>query len=145
MDAQNKTVVLRKTRKRPPALMPPLRERIISYIENHPLPMGPGELINAMIGANSAEEVESQLRRMVQEGAVILGSNRKLSLPKGPRPEQSYLCLTRDPREGHNTIVIGDIEIEIVEVRGDRVRVGIRAPRNKSVHRKEMLDIITSI
>ncbi len=41
------------------------------------------------------------------------------------------------------TIVIGDdIEITILEVRGDKVRVGIKAPRSVSVHRKEVYDEI---
>lgn len=46
------------------------------------------------------------------------------------------LVLTRGTNE---TIMIGDqIEITIVEVRGDKVRVGIRAPAIVPVHRKEV-------
>lgn len=46
------------------------------------------------------------------------------------------LVLTRGTNE---TIMIGDqIEITIVEVRGDKVRVGIRAPAAVPVHRKEV-------
>jgi carbon storage regulator len=41
------------------------------------------------------------------------------------------------------TIMIGDdIEITVVDVRGDRVRLGINAPRNISVHRKEIWEEI---
>lgn len=37
------------------------------------------------------------------------------------------------------TIIIGnDISITIIEIRGDKVRIGIEAPRNVSVHRKEV-------
>ena len=35
-----------------------------------------------------------------------------------------------------------DIEITIVDVRGDKVRLGINAPRGISVHRKEVYDAI---
>jgi carbon storage regulator len=31
-----------------------------------------------------------------------------------------------------------DVEITIVDVRGDKVRLGINAPRNIAVHRKEI-------
>ena len=46
------------------------------------------------------------------------------------------LVLTRLINE---TIMIGDtIEITIVDVRGDKVRVGITAPNTVPVHRKEV-------
>ena len=46
------------------------------------------------------------------------------------------LVLTRKLNE---SIVIGDdIEIKIVEIRGEHVKLGIAAPRNVSVHRKEV-------
>ncbi|MDQ7779258.1 MAG: carbon storage regulator CsrA [Planctomycetota bacterium] len=46
------------------------------------------------------------------------------------------LVLTRQKNE---TIVIGDnIEITVVGVRGDKVRLGIQAPSTVSVHRKEV-------
>lgn len=41
------------------------------------------------------------------------------------------------------SVVIGDnIEVTIVDVRGDKVRLGINAPKNVSVHRKEVYDAI---
>ena len=41
------------------------------------------------------------------------------------------------------TIMIGDnIEITIVDVRGDKVRLGITAPADVAVHRKEVYDAI---
>ena len=46
-------------------------------------------------------------------------------------------------RRKDETIMIGDdIEITIVDVRGDTVRLGIQAPRSVSVHRKEIYDAI---
>lgn len=50
------------------------------------------------------------------------------------------LVLTRQKDE---SIMIGDdVEITIVDVRGDRVRLGINAPREVSVHRKEVYEAI---
>lgn len=50
------------------------------------------------------------------------------------------LVLTRKKDE---QLLIGDgIVITIVEIRGDRVRLGIEAPREVPVHRKEVLEAI---
>ena len=46
-------------------------------------------------------------------------------------------------RKKDEKIVIGDnISIMIVEIRGDKVRLGIEAPRDISVHRREVYDAI---
>ena len=48
------------------------------------------------------------------------------------------LSRTRD-----QSIMIGDeIEVRVVDIRGDKVRIGINAPRTTSVHRKEIYDTI---
>ena len=50
------------------------------------------------------------------------------------------LILSRTLEE---SIVIGDsIEITVLEVKGDRVRLGISAPRSLPVHRKEIYEAI---
>lgn len=46
-------------------------------------------------------------------------------------------------RQRDETIMIGDdTEITIVDIRGDKVRLGISAPRHIQVHRKEVYDAI---
>ncbi len=46
-------------------------------------------------------------------------------------------------RQKDESIMIGDdVEITIVDVRGDKVRLGINAPREISVHRREVYDAI---
>ena len=46
-------------------------------------------------------------------------------------------------RKTDQSIMIGDdVEITILEVRGEQVRVGIRAPRHVQIHRKEVFDQI---
>ena len=46
-------------------------------------------------------------------------------------------------RQRDETIMIGDdIEVTVVDIRGDKVRLGINAPREVSVHRKEVYDAI---
>ncbi|MDR1962551.1 MAG: carbon storage regulator CsrA [Planctomycetaceae bacterium] len=46
-------------------------------------------------------------------------------------------------RKKNESVVINDnITIVVVEVRGDNVRLGIEAPKEVSVHRKEVYDAI---
>ena len=46
-------------------------------------------------------------------------------------------------RQKDESIMIGDnVEITIVDVRGDKVRLGITAPKDISVHRREVYDSI---
>lgn len=46
-------------------------------------------------------------------------------------------------RQRDETIMIGDdIEITVVDIRGDKVRLGITAPTQIAVHRKEVYDAI---
>lgn len=46
-------------------------------------------------------------------------------------------------RKVNQSIIIGDsVEVVVLEVRGEQVRIGIRAPREVAVHRKEIYDQI---
>ena len=46
------------------------------------------------------------------------------------------LALTRKKEE---SIIIGDnIEVKVLEIEGDRVRLGIEAPREVTIHRQEI-------
>src|SRR3989449_11779060 len=52
----------------------------------------------------------------------------------------SMLVLSRQRDE---TVMIGDdVEVTVVDIRGDKVRLGIVAPKEISVHRKEVYDAI---
>jgi carbon storage regulator len=46
-------------------------------------------------------------------------------------------------RKKNESIIIGDnIKIVIVEIRGDKVRLGVEAPKEVSVHRREVYEAI---
>ena len=49
------------------------------------------------------------------------------------------LVLSRTKDE---VIMIGEIEVTVVDIRGDKVRLGINAPKNVPVHRKEVYERI---
>jgi carbon storage regulator len=56
------------------------------------------------------------------------------------KKEFTMLVLSRQKDE---SIMIGDeVEITIVDVRGDKVRLGITAPKSIPVHREEIYDAI---
>jgi len=46
------------------------------------------------------------------------------------------LALTR--KKGQSIIIGDGIEITVVDIQGDQVRLGIKAPKNIAVHRKEI-------
>ena len=49
------------------------------------------------------------------------------------------LVITRKVAE---TVVIDDCEVTIVEIRPDKVRLGIEAPKDVSIHREEVYQAI---
>ncbi len=56
--------------------------------------------------------------------------------------ESTMLVLTRKTNE---SIIIGeDIVLTVIEIRRDRVRLGINAPKEVSVHRREIYEAIKS-
>ena len=46
------------------------------------------------------------------------------------------LVLTR--KKEQSIIINDDIEITVLDIQGDQVRIGINAPKNISIHRKEV-------
>lgn len=50
------------------------------------------------------------------------------------------LCLSRYLNE--SIVIGGEIVVTVIEVRGDKVRLGIDAPKDVSVNRKEVEDAI---
>ena len=50
------------------------------------------------------------------------------------------LVLSRKKNE--SIVINNDIVITVVEIRGDKVRLGIEAPREVSVHRREVYEAI---
>lgn len=50
------------------------------------------------------------------------------------------LVLTR--KKGQALMIGHDIELSIIDIQGDQVRIGIKAPKSISVHRKEVYEEI---
>lgn len=52
------------------------------------------------------------------------------------------LVLSRKKNE--SIIINGNIEIKVIELDDGKVRIGIEAPKNIEIHRKEVFDLIAS-
>ncbi len=50
------------------------------------------------------------------------------------------LVLTR--KRGQSLMIGQDVEISVIEISGDQVRLGINAPKSVTIHRKEVFDDI---
>ena len=50
------------------------------------------------------------------------------------------LVLTR--KKGQSLMIGNDIEISLVDIQGDQVRIGINAPKSVPIHRKEIFEEI---
>ena len=50
------------------------------------------------------------------------------------------LVLTR--KKGQALMIGNDVEISIIDIQGDQVRIGINAPKNVTIHRKEIYEEI---
>lgn len=51
------------------------------------------------------------------------------------------LVLSR--KRDESIVINNDITITVVEIRGDKVRLGVEAPKDVPVHRREVYDAIT--
>lgn len=50
------------------------------------------------------------------------------------------LVLSR--KKGQSIMIGNDIEVSIVDIQGEQIRLGINAPRNVTIHRKEVFEEI---
>lgn len=66
------------------------------------------------------------------------GSPKNNNKPGGG--EDSMLILTR--RIGETVVIGDDVDITVLGVRGNQVRLGVKAPREVSVHREEIYERI---
>jgi carbon storage regulator len=60
------------------------------------------------------------------------------------QPERIIEMLVLARKVGQSIVIGESIELTVIEVRGEQVRIGIDAPRTISVHRKELLEQIRS-
>ena len=65
---------------------------------------------------------------------------RKRNTPANEAKGCTMLVLSRKKNE--SIVINNDITIVVVEIRGDKVRLGVEAPKEVPVHRREVYDAI---
>lgn len=50
------------------------------------------------------------------------------------------LALSR--KRGESIIINGNIQIKVLEYNGDQIKIGIEAPKDITIYRKELYDVI---
>jgi carbon storage regulator len=71
--------------------------------------------------------------------AYATGNRRWVFCPR-IRGREVMLVLSRKKNE--SIVINNEITIVVVEIRGDKVRLGVEAPREVPVHRREVYDAI---
>jgi carbon storage regulator len=57
-------------------------------------------------------------------------------------PGRVWQMLVLSRKKNESIVINNDITIVVVEIRGDKVRLGVEAPREVPVHRREVFDAI---
>jgi carbon storage regulator len=65
---------------------------------------------------------------------------RHMEAPRQKAKGSAMLVLSRKKNE--SIVINNDITIVVVEIRGDKVRLGVEAPKEVPVHRREVYDAI---
>ena len=80
--------------------------------------------------------------RKIEVVPVRIGTTRRgsarLRMARLHAKERTMLVLSRKKNE--SIVINNDITIVIVEIRGDKVRLGVEAPKEVPVHRREVYD-----
>lgn len=56
--------------------------------------------------------------------------------------EKEWKMLVLSRKKNESIVINDDISIVVVEIRGDKVRLGVEAPKEVPVHRREVYDAI---
>jgi carbon storage regulator len=78
---------------------------------------------NQQIDAGSDTTAQEGLNQVLRKGIIMLVLSRK---------------------KNESIVINNDITIVVVEIRGDKVRLGVEAPKEVHVHRREVYEAIKS-
>jgi carbon storage regulator len=61
---------------------------------------------------------------------------------RSPFAQRNGVMLVLSRKKNESIVINNDITIVVVEIRGDKVRLGVEAPKEVPVHRREVYDAI---
>jgi carbon storage regulator len=59
-------------------------------------------------------------------------------------PQRGTAMLVLSRKKNESIIINDNITVTVIEIRGDKVRLGIEAPKDVTVHRREVYEAIQS-
>lgn len=77
---------------------------------------------------------------MAWKNAAVAPAMKSQLLPF--RQEKDAIMLVLSRKSNESIIINNNITVTVVEIRGDKVRLGIVAPKDIPVHRQEVYDLI---
>ena len=81
-----------------------------------------------------------------KDKAKIFNPSDKILEEFGKRPlepfQRNVRCWFCHVKKNESIVINDDITVVVVEIRGDKVRLGIEAPKEVPVHRREVYDAI---
>jgi carbon storage regulator len=72
----------------------------------------------------------------------LLGSLSKTTHETSRLTTKEWPMLVLSRKKNESIVINNDITIVVVEIRGDKVRLGVEAPKEVPVHRREVYDAI---
>ena len=87
-------------------------------------------LLEYLIGRRDSRAIERMLLLRHGQAGQGLAANQELSMIVIPR------------KVGESIVIWDNITVTIIEIRGDKVRLGIEHPTDVPVHRQEVFDAI---
>jgi carbon storage regulator len=77
------------------------------------------------------------------EKSTFQGFSEESSGPVAlPWPAKDWPMLVLSRKKDESIVINNDITIVVVEIRGDKVRLGVEAPKEVPVHRREVFEAI---
>ena len=78
------------------------------------------------------------------ETFTVKGFEERCVVPatSGLRHAKEWLMLVLSRKKDQSIVINNDITIVVVEIRGDKVRLGVEAPKEVPVHRREVYEAI---
>ena len=68
--------------------------------------------------------------------------NRRQPTDGGEFTAKEWNMLVLSRKKNESIVINNDITVVVVEIRGDKVRLGVEAPKEVPVHRREVYDAI---
>src|SRR6266478_3316087 len=77
-----------------------------------------------------------------QDDLRLLGRRRERIAANRDWPQRGAAMLVLSRKKNESIIINDNIVVTVIEIRGDKVRLGIEAPKDVTVHRREVYEAI---